>query len=62
MPVMAPAPAAAQISRVLLLTDRPTAPRDPMEGRIRRFKLARLRLEDRSEGAGRHAHLRESHD
>ncbi|WP_267128234.1 hypothetical protein [Baekduia soli] len=29
---------------------------------IRRYRLARLRLNDRSSGAGRFEHLRRSHD
>ena len=50
----------ASASRVVLL---PTASRETVPGAvvIRRYKLARLRLDDRSP-TDRHAHLRRGHD
>jgi hypothetical protein len=58
-------PQTAAVSRLLLLADEPRrAAATPPEGaatRVRRYRLARLRLDDAARAA-RHAHLRASYD
>jgi len=54
----------AAVSRLLLLADErhaTQAPRGRADARVRRYRLARLRLDDPAT-AGRHAHLRASYD
>jgi hypothetical protein len=54
---------AASAARVLLIERRDTAaPRDPNAPKVRRYRLARLQLNGRSTGRGRHEHLRRSYD
>lgn len=54
---------ASELSKVLLVADaRPASPAGEREARIRRYRLARLRLDGRASVVDRHAHLRRSHD
>jgi hypothetical protein len=63
-PTAAVSPQAAAVSRLLLLADDPrraAAPSGRAGARVRRYRLARLRLEE-DVPAARHAHLRAAYD
>ena len=53
-----------RISRVLLVPDRRDIPavRDPTTAKVRRYRLARLRLESRAAGRKRFDHLKRTYD
>ncbi len=54
------------VTRLLLLADEPrraaASARERAETRVRRYRLARLRLDPGASRDARHAHLRASHD
>lgn len=56
---MLPMTSPAQLSRVLLVADRPAQSATPTKAKIRRYRLARLQLEARD---ARFAHLRRAYD
>ena len=62
MPAMSPRSSA--ISRVLLVADRRDTPAvsDRRAGNVRRYRLARLRLNDRPVAGAPHAHLKRLYD
>ena len=50
------------LSRILLVGESSRASQDDARPAIRRYRLARLRLDGRPSGADRFAHLRRSYD
>jgi hypothetical protein len=50
------------LSRILLVGEPSRLGRRPEAPAIRRYRLARLRLDDRPSGADRFAHLRRTYD
>lgn len=53
---------AAQLSRILLVGERGRLGSGQDAPAIRRYRLARLHVNGRPSGSGRHAHLRRSYD
>jgi hypothetical protein len=53
---------ASQLTRILLVSDRKRLGSGQDAPAIRRYRLARLRLNDRPSGQGRFEHLRRSYD
>jgi hypothetical protein len=53
---------ASPLSRILLVGERGRLGSGQDAPAIRRYRLARLHVNDRSSGTGRHAHLRRSYD
>jgi hypothetical protein len=49
-------------SRLLLMTDPAREGGDRTAAKVRRYRLARVRLEGPGQGAQRHAHPRRAHD
>jgi hypothetical protein len=61
--MMAMTPAtASQLTRILLVGERKRPGSGPDAPAIRRYRLARLRLNERPSAAGRFEHLRRSYD
>jgi hypothetical protein len=56
-------PSSIAAARLLLVERRDTvAPRDPNAPKVRRYRLARLRLNGRATGGARFEHLKHSYD
>jgi hypothetical protein len=53
---------ATALTRILLVSERTRLGSGQDAPAIRRYRLARLRVNDRPSGADRHAHLRRSYD
>jgi hypothetical protein len=53
---------ASELSRIILIGERSRLGSGQDAPAIRRYRLARLRLNGRPSGADRHAHLRRSYD
>jgi hypothetical protein len=53
---------ASQLSRIILIGERSRLGSGQDAPAIRRYRLARLHVNDRPSGAGRFAHLRRSYD
>jgi hypothetical protein len=53
---------ASQLSRIILIGERSRLGSGPDAPAIRRYRLARLHVNDQRSGAGRFAHLRRSYD